>query len=279
MVVASLDAQGQPWASMLVGPPGFLQSPDPAHLRITAQPCFGDPLNQNLAEGAAIGLLGIELHTRRRNRMNGTVERRDPDGWSVRVLESFGNCPKYIQQRDTVLTEGLAHIAAPKPVARSDRLDARAQAIVAVADTLFIATSYQAGDRRKPDDGGGASADRAGADVSHRGGKPGFVRIDDERTLSFPDFVGNYLFNTLGNLLLDPRAGLLFIDFSNGDVLYLSGRVEIIWDGAELSRYAGAQRVLRFHVLQSIRVDGALPLRWSAPQQSPVLDATGPWQE
>ena len=278
VVVGSLSAQGQPWASLLVGQPGFLHSPDPIHLRINAQPSFGDPLNQNLFDGAAIGLLGIELHTRRRNRMNGKVEQLDADGWSVRVLESFGNCPKYIQQRDIVLTEDLACMTAPKPISRSDRLDERAQAIVAMADTLFIATSYQEGDRRQSGDAEGEGANRAGADVSHRGGKPGFVRIDDERTLSFPDFVGNYFFNTLGNLLLDPRAGLLFIDFSNGDVLYLSGQVEIIWDDAELNRYPGAQRLLRFRVLQSIRVDGALPLRWSAPQQSPVLDATGPWR-
>jgi uncharacterized protein len=114
-------------------------------------------------------------------------------------------------------------------------------------------------------------------DVSHRGGKPGFVRIDDDRTLTIPDFPGNLYFNTFGNLALNPRAGLLFIDFTQGHLLYLTGRAEVIWEGAEISAYAGAERLLRFHLSHGYRVTGSLPLRASEPIFSPYLDRMGTW--
>ena len=137
--------------------------------------------------------------------------------------------------------------------------------ILKAADTCFIATAYQA-----------ASAGAArGVDVSHRGGKSGFVRIDDDRTLTLPDFSGNLYFNTFGNLALNPLAGLLFIDFSQGDVLYLTGRAEVIWEGPEVMAYVGAERLLRFHLDRGYRVEKSLPLRWSEPIFSPHLDRMG----
>ncbi len=119
---------------------------------------------------------------------------------------------------------------------------------------------------------------RNGVDVSHRGGKPGFVRVDDARTLSAPDFIGNFFFNTLGNLTLNPRAGLLFIDFENGDLLYLAVTAEILWDGDALSGFTGAERLLRFSVQQAMRVSGAMPLRWGSAEPSPHLARTGAWK-
>jgi predicted pyridoxine 5'-phosphate oxidase superfamily flavin-nucleotide-binding protein len=118
-----------------------------------------------------------------------------------------------------------------------------------------------------------------GVDVSHRGGKPGFVRLDGERTLVLPDFAGNSYFNTFGNLALNPRAGLLFIDFDSGDLLYLTGTAEIVWDGAEVVRFAGAQRLLRFLLTEGRRVSGVLPLRWTFGDYSPLLARTGDWSD
>ncbi|MGG6240710.1 pyridoxamine 5'-phosphate oxidase family protein [Nodosilinea sp. AN01ver1] len=271
VLVGTVDGNGQPWASMLVGKPGFITSPDDRTLHIAAQPLYGDPLHRTLAEGADIGLLGIELHSRRRNRLNGTVTALQPDGFTVAVGQSFGNCPQYIQARHIQTQQfDLRSLdpTAPKPVHSLVALGESEQAMIAAADTFFIATAHQA------ESAGSAS----GVDVSHRGGKPGFVRVDDATTLTIPDFSGNLHFNTFGNLELNPRAGLIFIDFERGDLLYLTGTAEVMWAGPEIAAYEGAERLLRFHVTQGYRVEGSLPLTWSTPEFSPFLTDTGPWQ-
>lgn len=267
VITGTLDADGQPWASVLARPPGFLHSPHPQQLDIRARPLGDDPLAANLAEGAAIGLLGLEPQTRRRNRMNGTVREVKASGFSVEVGQSFGNCPKYIQAREPLY---LPQPGGAAPLLHEgDRLDDAARRMISAADTFFIASAY-AGDR--------ALAGRAGGvDVSHRGGKPGFVRVDADGTLTVPDFVGNYFFNTLGNIAVNPRAGLLFIDFATGDLLYLAVTASIVWDGPELRDFEGAERLLRMQVMSMRRVEGALPLRWGPPELSPALDGTGAW--
>ena len=259
VIVGSVDCEGHLWASILVGSPGFLSTPDEHTLRVSAQMLWGDPLTQALAEGIDIAFLGIELHTRRRNRLNGVVTRIHPDGFEVRVGQSFGNCPQYIQARGGDLN--LDDIAKPKPIYALTALSASEQALITKSDTFFIATAYQ-------NQSAGAAS---GVDVSHRGGNPGFIQISDDDVLTIPDFKGNDHFNTVGNLALNPRAGLLFIDFAGGDLLYLTGTTEIIWEGPEISHYAGAERLLRFHPTTGYRIEGSLPLRWSEPEFSPFL--------
>lgn len=273
LIVGSVDREQQPWASIVSGEPGFVSSPDAEHLQIHARALAADPLQQNLAAGAAIGLLGIEPHTRRRNRMNGRIEKLDADGWTMKVEQSFGNCPKYIQARRPSLIDSAA--AAPR-VHRASELDQAMQQLISSADTFFIATAFLQ-DGAANGDGDGNEEGGYGADVSHRGGKPGFVRIDDPTTLTVPDFVGNFYFNTIGNLAVHPRAGLLFIDFASGDLIYLAVTAELIWDGPEVATFAGAERLLRFHVEQAIRVEASLPLRWSAAEFSPALAPMGSW--
>jgi uncharacterized protein len=267
VLVGSVDPQGRPWASVLVGEPGFMSSPDPVHLDIAARPVPGDPLSQGLVRGAPLGFLGIELHTRRRNRMNGRVESVAEGGLRVAVEQTVGNCPQYIQGRETVWARD-ARDNAPRQTVALDRLDDAALALVRAADTLFVAT-------RAP-----ADASHAGsADVSHRGGRAGFVRVEDERTLLVPDFTGNFLFMTFGNLQLDPRAGVLFIDFESGDLLSLTGRAEVVWDGPELRAFEGAERAWRFHIEAGWRLTDALPLRWRFRDWSPNSLITGSWDE
>ncbi|MET0660767.1 MAG: pyridoxamine 5'-phosphate oxidase family protein, partial [Steroidobacteraceae bacterium] len=99
MVVGAVDAHGQPWATLLEGPPGFVSALDQYHLRLHATLPPVDPLSASLRAGAPIGLLGIEPRTRRRNRANGVIEQATSSFIDVRVLQSFGNCPKYIQAR------------------------------------------------------------------------------------------------------------------------------------------------------------------------------------
>ncbi|MES2911808.1 MAG: pyridoxamine 5'-phosphate oxidase family protein [Pseudomonadota bacterium] len=265
VVVGSVDAQGQPWASVLAAAPGFMYSPDAHTLTLKAQPLAGDPLQGLLTDGASIGLLGLEPHTRRRNRMNGVVHGVSDGGFSVHVEQSFGNCPKYIQARAPVYSDRQGQ----KVIHEGRQLDAAARLLIERADTLFIATSYA-----------GKEVGRAGGvDVSHRGGKPGFVRVDDSGTLTVPDFIGNFFFNTLGNIAINPRAGLLFIDFDSGDLLYLAVTAEIVWDGPDLRAFEGAQRLLRFHVTAMRRVEASLPLSWGPTLISPQLVATGQWPE
>jgi predicted pyridoxine 5'-phosphate oxidase superfamily flavin-nucleotide-binding protein len=212
-------------------------------------------------------LLGIEPHTRRRNRVNGHVIRSDSAGFAVHVDQSFGNCPKYIQARKPELVARSG--GAPPTAHRLDALDEPARELIARADTFFIATAHPLA----------ASSDTPafGVDVSHRGGKPGFVRVDGNSGLTVPDFLGNFFFNTLGNLALNPRCGLLFMDFDRGDLLYLAARGEVVAQGPELTAFAGAQRLMRFHVVSASRSTAVLPLRWSAAELSPALVDTGSW--
>lgn len=139
-------------------------------------------------------------------------------------------------------------------------IDAPARAAIEAADTFFV-----------------ASASEAGMDISHRGGRPGFVRVDGD-VLTIPDFAGNRYFNTLGNFVLNPRAALLFPDFATGGVLHLTGNVEIVWDGEEVRRFDGAQRLWRVRVVAGERRRGALALRWSRPEYAPTTIATGTWR-
>jgi predicted pyridoxine 5'-phosphate oxidase superfamily flavin-nucleotide-binding protein len=265
IIVGTVDVTGSPWASILVGEPGFLSTPDDRTLQIAAKPLFGDPFTNTLAERIDIGLLGIELHTRRRNRVNGTVTAIDSDRFEVQVGQSFGNCPKYIQTRMFELIDQDS--ATPQSIHQFQMLGSEERATISAADTFFIATAYQ-----------NTSAGLAsGVDVSHRGGKPGFVRLDDDCTLTVPDFSGNCQFNTFGNLELNPSAGLLFVDFDLGNLLYLTGTAEVIWEGVQINDYEGAERLFRFHLDRGYRVEGSLPLRWSSPALSPFLDRTGSW--
>jgi len=144
-------------------------------------------------------------------------------------------------------------------------LDARAREIVARADVLFIASSHLGGEGRSH-----------GVDVSHRGGRPGFVDVQGD-TLSVPDFRGNRFFNTLGNLLGDPRAGLLFIDFASGDLLQLQGVVTIDWTDRAAARIAGAQRSWQLKIERAWRQPHAFPFDWTFGDYAPTTLATGVW--
>ncbi|WP_354687907.1 pyridoxamine 5'-phosphate oxidase family protein [Cupriavidus necator] len=265
LLVGAVDASGLPWATMLAGRPGFAHAPDATHLRIDALALPGDPAQAALVHGARIGLLGIELPTRRRNRMNGIIVARDEAGLTVEVEQSFGNCPRYIQLRDV----SFAEPAVAPPAWHGDALDEKAMAWLRNADTLFIATSHTAS--------GAEGEHTGGADVSHRGGKPGFIRVDDARTLTFPDFNGNNFFNTVGNLIANPRAGIVVPDFADGSLLHVGGRAEVIWEGAELASFAGAERLVRLHIERVMRRPGVLPLRAQFREYSPVLADTGAW--
>ncbi len=265
LFLGAVDESGAPWATVIEGPPGFVSSPDPKTLRIATRPSSADPVSPSFAAGASLGMLGIELHTRRRNRANGMVTELDREGFTVTVEHAFGNCPQYIKTRE--LCSPLPSPPKLDPQRElSATLDDSAQGMIAAADTFFVA-SYV--------DVDGNPAQR-GVDLSHRGGKPGFVRIDGP-VLTIPDFAGNRYFNTLGNLMVNPRAGLLFIDYHSGDLLQLTGSTEVVLEGEEISQFQGAERLWRFRVQQMVRRRGALALRFRFGEYSPHSLKTGSW--
>lgn len=271
IIIGAQDSDGHPMASMLAGEPGFMRSPDPQHLQLAVTAADDDPVLAVLAPGAKVGLLGLQPHTRRRNRMNGTVVTRNKRGLEVAVDQSFGNCPKYIQGREPDWRRG---VEAPelKPAVRGGPLLSPAlQTRIALADTFFIASAAPS---RKT---GPGAKDPYGVDVSHRGGRPGFVHVserDGHSLLTVPDFIGNFFFNTLGNLALNPNCGLLFVDYEDGGLLHVRARAYVIWDGPEVSAVAGAQRLLKIEVDASLWRPAALPLVWTAPEFSNHLPVT-----
>ncbi len=267
VLIGSVDDRGRPWASLLAQGPGFMTSPDPQTLRVASPPPFGDPLHGNLKDGAPVGVLGIELETRRRNRLSGQFADVRPTGFDIAVRQAFGNCPQYIQSRAVDVRPPADTEAKAPTVNWVDRFDERTHALIERADTLFIATAYTA----DPD------APSQGADVSHRGGAPGFVRVVDVQSFAFPDFAGNHHFNTVGNIHLNPRAGFLFVDFDRGGVVYMTGTAEIVWDGQEVRAHAGAERLIRFRAEEIIRVEGSLPLRFDFGDYSPHLAHIANW--
>jgi len=269
LYLGTLDASGQPWASVLCGAPGFVRTPDARTMRIAAPPAASDPAAANLRRGAAVGLLGLEPHTRRRNRMNGVVTALDTAGFDVRVVQSFGNCPKYIRAREPVArAEPVGHRPASAR-AQGPRLDDAAREMIQQCDTLFIASSSSGA--IEPAARGGA-----GVDVSHRGGRPGFVHWQGDAagdTLTLPDYAGNRLFNTLGNLLQWPHAGLLFVDWEQGHLLQIAARAELQHEGPALAEHPGAQRLLHLRVQRGWWRPAAMPLAWRAGSVAPQFAA------
>lgn len=267
LFVGAIDSNGWPLASLLTGRPGFVQSPNAITLLIAALPDGGDPTSEALAPDREIGLLGIDFSTRRRNRANGRIMSRDANGIRVAVAQSFGNCPQYIQLRTLVPPRDSPAKPPTHPIESLPHLDAAAQEAIQRADTFFVASRSRVGR--------GAAY---GADISHRGGRPGFIRVDGD-VLTVPDFRGNRYFNTLGNLIVEPRASLLFVDFDTGDILQLQGMAEIDWNAGAAQQIAGAERLWRFRVTRAWRRKAASSLRWAFVEYAPTTIQTGVWRE
>lgn len=268
ITLGSVDPSGDVWATVRAARPGFLHSPDIHTLGIDLDRDSTDPAETGLNDGDAAAILGIELHTRRRNRLNGTIRRRRPHGFDFTVEQSYGNCAQYIQQRDYRFVREPT-LKTNRPTRQIRRLDAQAEMMIAQADTFFVASYVDRviGQRE--------------VDVSHRGGKRGFVRIDEDGTLTIPDFAGNLFFNTLGNILANGKAGLVFVDFENGSLLQLTGEAEVIIDAPEINAFQGAERLWRFTPRRIVHRPDALALRWHFQENgwSPNTLLTGSWND
>ncbi len=249
-IASSVDTNGHVWASPLTGAPGFVQPLTDHSIQINAVPIAGDPLGAALQSGNAMGLLVIDLATRRRLRLNGTLAIQPDGAIQLHTKQVYFNCPQYIQLRH-LETPAIAPVGLGEAIVNS-ALSPSQQQWLAQVDTFFIASSH-------PD----------GADVSHRGGNPGFVQVVNANKLVFPDYAGNNMFNTLGNLFQQPQAGLLFLDFEQGNTLQLTGTTQIVWDSEALAAFAGAQRLIEFELSQAIATTNAMPHRWRFVEYSP----------
>lgn len=233
------DRYSQSRASVLFGEPGFIHSPSDTSLVINTQNTMGDFIHQQLKVGDKIGLVGVEFDTKRRNRLNAIVADISQKNITINVLQSFGNCPKYIQ--DKTFKTNVAY-GAFSTTTRSV-LDATDKQLIAQADTFFIASSFDDGEVQR----------NRGVDMSHRGGEAGFVKMNAKGQLLVEDYYGNGFFNTMGNLLHNPIASLLFFDWQNGHILQLTVSSEILWDDKEQTdptENTKAERTLRFTPLK-----------------------------
>jgi len=252
-VVAAMDGAGRVWTSLLHGPAGFLQVKNPKTLAIRASLFVDDPLHESFQRPNEIGMLVLDPRTRRRMRINGRATPTPDGNLLLTTREVFGNCPKYIQRREVA---ELVTVQQTKAIGSLALTSANREHITR-SDTFFIGSMHA----------------ENGVDCSHRGGNPGFVRILSERTLAFPDYSGNNMFQTLGNLSLDSRAGLLFLDFETGDTLQLTGSAKILWDAARLRDWPGALRLVEFEIDRAIARERAFPLRWRLLDLSPFNPA------
>ncbi|MCO4319495.1 pyridoxamine 5'-phosphate oxidase family protein [Phyllobacterium sp. 21LDTY02-6] len=264
-VLGAVDPAGDVWASVRAGYPGFLASPDPQTLHVELQRDPTDPADAGMEDGAPVALLGIDLRTRRRNRLNGRLSRSAGNGFDIGVEQSFGNCPKYIQLRSM---EFVADPDAPYAGTTElmSELDRPARELVGRADTFFVASYVDRKDGARQ------------VDVSHRGGRPGFIRLEEDGSLAIPEFTGNRFYNTLGNILANGRAGLVFVE--NGQLLQMTGEAEIV-DGRTMPYLEGAELFWRFRPRKIQRRYDALPLRLDVESGgwSPNALATGIWNE
>ena len=266
VVLGSVDADNDAWATILAGKPGFMSSPSPTTLHIATHATANDPAGAGMQRGQPIGLLGIEMQTRRRNRMNGIITDTE-HGLRVDVDQSFGNCPRYIQLRDVQWARDPAEPFSGTVEHLAD-LDGPARRMITQADAFFVASYADREQRRQ-------------VDVSHRGGRAGFVRIDDDGLLTIPDFDGNLFFSTLGNFVLNGKAGLVFVDDEHGDLLQMTGDAALILTSPDIEAFQGAERLWTFRPRRIVRRANALSLRWLARQDgwSPHTLMTGDWTQ
>jgi uncharacterized protein len=254
VALGSTDANGNVWASLLFGKPGFMHTTDGHAIEIDVpvnQRDADEPFWANVDANKDVGMLFIELGSRRRYRVNGTVTRLDAAGIEVSIAQAYPNCPRYIHRRHL---RALGETGLMSQTASGTVLRGSVETLIAEADTLFIASHHA----------------QTGADASHRGGGTGFIHQVDERTLRIPDFNGNSMFNTWGNLTLDPRAGLCIPDFANGRLLQLTGTARLLWDQDDPNdNTGGTGRFLEFRVDRWVLRDAIPRAEWEELDPSP----------
>ena len=255
VAVSTAGDDGGLWTSVWCGQPGFVRSADGQHVIIgrsllTAPP--HDPVLRRLAVARDVGLLAIEFASRRRVRINGTIESISMNEVGIVVRESVPNCPKYIQRRHP--HQGPETLWNRRPTVRGHALDTERRALIERADTVFVGNLHT----------------ERGVNTSHRGGAPGFIQVVDPTRLRVPDYRGNSIFLTLGNYAIDDRASLAVLDFDGAQVVSFSGSARLQF-GVDDPQHptGGTGRYWEFAVREWVRFDLPSGLRWELLDSSP----------
>ncbi|MGV9799716.1 pyridoxamine 5'-phosphate oxidase family protein [Mycobacterium sp. NPDC003449] len=248
IVLAAADRAHRVWAGMIAGPPGFVHADDARTITIDGHPAPGDPLAEILLGPSQVGAVAVQPQTRRRMRVNGTTEPVD-GGLRIHTEQVYSNCPKYISRRHI---EGARTAVETPRARRAEAMDERHRRVIAATDTFFV-----------------GSADPDGnADASHRGGNPGFLEVLSPTQLRWPDYRGNSMFMTLGNIAANPRCGLLIPDWRTGSTIQLTGTAQILWDDG--AGRPGAQCSIEFTLTELVELTGVSPWRWGDAELSPA---------
>lgn len=246
LVLSGADEGGNIWTTLVEGEDCFIKSDNPNSLKLDAKIDSADPLAALFSNGGDIGAIGVELATRRRNRFSGRIIPGESN-IEIEMRQTFGNCPQYIHARSWTRVSPTID----PHVTQSNQLNDEQVAHIRNADTMFIGSGHH----------GEAGAVSNGYDASHRGGAPGFVNVEGLKHLKIPDYAGNNFFNTIGNILSDPRVGLLFVDFETGGLLHITGRAQIEWPPNE-SNNPNSRRQISVDIDEVIERPGAVSLRW-----------------
>ncbi|EPS41159.1 hypothetical protein H072_4998 [Dactylellina haptotyla CBS 200.50] len=278
IAVGTTSSSGEPWASLLTGMPGFMQYVSKDTVAAQTVVPIGDPIygsfgdegwGEDVDEGDSKGEgmiagLAIDLEHRLRQKFYGKSRRgmrKVEMGMSlitfvISIEQSMGNCPKYIN------TRRLEPVPATVPANLTDKhevptsLPQEALDLIARSDMFFVASrnGYQ------------------DMDVNHRGGPPGFVRVlpsapEAPTTMIWPEYSGNRLYQTLGNLQITPLAGLTFPDYNTGDMLYLTGKTEILVGEDAEKEMNRCKLAVKFTVTSARYSKGSLGLRLADPEE------------
>ena len=245
------DKWGRSWASITWGDK-LIQSPNEKQLLLNAQILGQEQLALSVSPGDKLGILGLDYSNRRRNRANGSIQTTSSDGYLIDIEQSYGNCPKFIHIREMMALS-------PSPILKIEHFHNFTEDLSSLLQhtpTFFIATQFDAPDNAH------------GLDVSHRGGKHGFVRVLSDKMLVFDDYPGNNFFNTFGNLIVNPSAGLLIHNDQNGDIYMLTGRATI---GKPVR--PKTQFEVSFEIIEGARISGYFPYRWEITSYSPAINS------
>jgi len=210
----SQDAQGNLWISLLVGERGFIKAPSIHEItfdisKITSNK--NDIFFKNIETNATVGLLFHEAARRARYRAWGNATKKD-NLLSFNINMGYPSCPKHIQEEIIQLPENSPTVTSKTE--KGTTLNGLEKEWIANAHTFFITTQTKKGD----------------IEASHRGGNPGFIEVLENGHLRVPDYLGNSMFSTLGNIYENPKAALLFVDYKKGQTLQLSGLATLEFD-------------------------------------------------
>ena len=283
--LGTLDSEGRPWASILVtastdDPSLGVQVSGANQTHVIAETNPYDPFLRALKnqEGKAIdgkqlfAGVGVDFSNRRRNKFAGSIDPLSiaPNGKvSLRLTsdQHLGNCPKYITVRSLEHKTREAKLVFDLDKAVTTPFPDAAKTLIDRASTAFLATKHLAKEKDAIDD-------QTDMGFNHRGGAPGFVRLYEEKEgdsvttyLVLPDHSGNRFYQSLGNIETDKQVGLVFPDFTTGDVLYVTGEAENLYDRDAEGLMPRVRLLTRIKVTGAVFVEGGLNLQLISDEQ------------